>query len=165
MKLEKELLIDSFAIQRYQNAPYAVKAISGDYKSSLTIDDEILDKVLAVQNPRGIAGRNLIVTLNSREMPKEKRIIVSVGNGELLIDKIGFNEQTSWSYMTFPEPRTHEKGSYFAHLVSPGQGDGMHFSSSPCPNYDMNIPLSHEEYFQIKNLPKRSVFEIDLKLR
>ena len=163
MKLEKELLIDSFMIQGVSNAPYVIKAISEGYESSLTFGDGARRK-FGIRSSLNITGRNLIVTLNSKEMPREDRVIISAGKEDLLISRIGFNEETTWHYMTFPDPSTHESGSYFARLISPGGGDGIHLSASPCPYFDLKVPLSPKEYFGIKNLPKRSIFGIDLKL-
>ena len=64
MRLEKELLIDSFAIQRISNAPYTIKAVSAlngyDDESKLTVNDAFLNK-FQLPNPMDIEKKLRII--------------------------------------------------------------------------------------------------------
>ncbi len=152
--LEKELIVDKISTNpRTINTPYEFELVSGNEKKSRIILDRVSLKEFGIDYMDCL--KKVLLTLKSENKIEDQIIGNYVGIG-----KIEEMKRINWHY-SLSSTSKREKKLYSATFHT--KKFGGRISPVPCPNYNINIQISEDEFRELKELSPDTVMKVSLK--
>jgi len=174
MKIKKRYRILEVRGTIIRNHPFELLIGQGQDKSDENRSRLVINQAICLQfgipYTLGLTGRHLVVTLESREIPKRDGDSSDGGinwdhfdtEQDLLFKDLYLKERINRSFTTLPDEHSTVEQKRVLKLRSHVGGGSVR--TPRCPRYNLRMLLDESEYCEVKNLPLNTVFRISLKL-
>lgn len=161
MEIKKKLCIKQISVSHFITITLSDPASRREEKDEYVL---IMDKQAARQRDipyeTDAVGKTLTCIIRDRPYEGSSRAKTDV----LFVKSLSKEERVTPYYTTFP-PTSYTRIFRILEIATPGDGDGVHFHSVPCPYFYIAVELTEEEYRKCKKLLPHSVFEVEFQFK
>ncbi len=175
MKIEKRYRVVEVRGTIIRNSPFELligqgRDLSDENRSRLVINQATCLQ-FGIPHSLGLTGRHLIVTLESKEIPKCDGDSSDTGinwdhfdtEQDLLFDDLYTTTRIRRPFTTLPSEEHSTVEQERVLKLSSFVGGGS-IRIPRCPRYSLRMLLDESEYGQVRDLPLNTVFRISLRL-